>query len=172
MEEWRISNFANSSYAFSSLGRVKNLHRNCITKGVPNSRGYLRICNTRTKTRIFIHREVARLFLGECPKGMVVNHKDGNPVNNEVNNLEYVSQRDNIIHSIIKSGKKRKFTQDIEKEICKKFKEGKRQFELAKEYNCHRDTIMRILKIHGLKENKDNQQLSHNKYNYEKFNDQ
>lgn len=176
MEEeiWRQSDFANGSYAFSNLGRVKNLRWNCITKGVPNSRGYLRICNTRTKTRIFIHREVARLFLGECSDDMIVNHIDGNPLNNNVNNLEYISQLDNTMHSIVKLNKKTKFDQEEELTICSKYSKGKRIYELAKEYNCNRDLIDCILKRHGTKKKikQDNKQLSHSKYYYEKFNDQ
>ena len=69
MEEiWKKSEFGCGNYEFSNLGRVRNIRLNKIIKGVSNSRDYLRICNTRTKTRVFIHKEVARLFLGERPK--------------------------------------------------------------------------------------------------------
>lgn len=90
-EIWKKSDFGFGNYEFSNLGRVRNIKINKIVKGVPNSRGYLRICNTKTKTRTFIHKEVARLFLGERPENMVINHIDGNPLNNAVSNLEYVS---------------------------------------------------------------------------------
>lgn len=45
-----------------------------------------------------VHRWVSELFLGPRPEGLVVNHKDGNPGNNHINNLEYITQKENIRH--------------------------------------------------------------------------
>lgn len=176
MEEiWKRSDFGCGNYEFSNMGRVRNTKVNKIVKGVPNSRGYLRICNTKTKTRIFIHREVARLFLGECPENMVVNHIDGNPQNNAVTNLEYITQMENIFHSLNVLHKGRILDENLIQSICRDYKNGMRLCDLSDKYNHHRDVIDTILKRHGLKTNKlshrDNQQPSH-KYNYERFNDQ
>jgi hypothetical protein len=44
------------------------------------------------------HQLVAEAFLGPKPKGKMVHHKDGNPSNNHVSNLEYVTCRENVIH--------------------------------------------------------------------------
>jgi len=44
-----------------------------------------------------VHRLVMLAFYGESPK--VVNHKDGNKLNNNINNLEYVWQKENIDHA-------------------------------------------------------------------------
>ena len=49
---------------------------------------------------ITIHSIIANLFIGERPKGLVVNHKDGNKFNNHPSNLEYVTIAENIYHSI------------------------------------------------------------------------
>ena len=47
-----------------------------------------------------IHLAVARSFLGDKTKlGFVVNHKDGNKLNNHLSNLEWITQKDNMIHS-------------------------------------------------------------------------
>ena len=45
------------------------------------------------------HRVIASAFFGEIPKGMVVNHKNGVRTDNRIDNLEIVSQRDNILHA-------------------------------------------------------------------------
>lgn len=55
--------------------------------------------NKRTYHR-YVHRLVASAFL-ERPEGKVeVNHKDGNRLNNHVSNLEWVTHRENMTHSI------------------------------------------------------------------------
>jgi len=69
-----------------------------------SSDGYLRL-DYRTKNgkvRKQLHRLVAQSFIPPYVYNngdKVINHKDGNPKNNHVNNLEWVSQKENIIHS-------------------------------------------------------------------------
>lgn len=50
------------------------------------------------KTKLYVHRLVAKTFLGE-PNGLHVNHKDGNKLNNNVSNLEYCTRSENAIHA-------------------------------------------------------------------------
>ena len=45
-----------------------------------------------------VARLVATTFLGAPPKGFTVNHKDGNRLNNNIDNLEWLSLADNIRH--------------------------------------------------------------------------
>jgi len=69
-----------------------------------SSDGYLRLeyRSKKGKVKKQLHRVVAQLFIppyvyynGE----KVINHKDGNRKNNHVNNLEWVTQKENIIYS-------------------------------------------------------------------------
>ena len=114
------------------------------------------------------------MFLGECPNGYVVNHKDGNPLNNNVSNLEYISQSDNIRHSIIVLHKTRTIQGNEAKHICEDYNNGIRLFELAYKYKRNSYVIDRVLRRYGVKINnpssRDYQQPSH-KYTYERFND-
>ena len=60
--------------------------------------------------QIRVHRLVAFCFLGSSDKNFEVNHIDGNKANNCVENLEYVTSKENKIHAVkhglMKKGKK------------------------------------------------------------------
>lgn len=54
-----------------------------------NKGGYV-VVKMNNKSRI-LHQVVAECVLGKRPVGMTVNHKDGNKLNNNPKNLEYIS---------------------------------------------------------------------------------
>lgn len=45
-----------------------------------------------------VHRLIIAAFNGWPEKGLVVNHKDNNGLNNNIENLEYVTRRENASH--------------------------------------------------------------------------
>lgn len=51
-------------------------------------------------TTTAIHRMVALTFLGQRPPTLTINHKDGDKLNNKIDNLEYVSLCKNREHAI------------------------------------------------------------------------
>lgn len=64
---------------------------------VCSSTGYLRV-KVRKKT-LQVHQILAVKYFGEACVGKQVNHKDGDKLNNSRNNLELVTQKENIQHA-------------------------------------------------------------------------
>lgn len=112
-------------YQISSEGKIRSLDRytkhKCgkiqFNKGKElkintNNKGYLYIMlykNSKYK-KFYIHRLVAETFLEQNEFKNEVNHKDGNPKNNNLENLEYVTHKENMIHmsKVLNKGSRRK----------------------------------------------------------------
>jgi hypothetical protein len=61
--------------------------------------GYMKVNVGIIRKTYKVHVLIAMTFIGERPKGMDVNHIDGNKTNNNIDNLEYISRKDNVIHA-------------------------------------------------------------------------
>ena len=70
-------------------------------KPVKNNCGYGRItlCYEGRRDLVFVHRLVAEAFLVNPAGKPFVNHKDGNKLNNHVENLEWCTCQENIQHA-------------------------------------------------------------------------
>lgn len=115
VEIWKdIENF--SKYQVSNLGNVKSkdrytkakdaeiIHRKeFLLKGFINKKGYKQVTlyddNGKPKT-LRVHKLVALTFIENENNLPQINHIDGNKLNNEVSNLEWISNYDNMQHAI------------------------------------------------------------------------
>lgn len=113
-EIWRPVAKFEALYEISDAGRVRSFDRTIyrkdgsvelkkgrIMKPSLSAYGYqiVSLCDHGKRTMAIVHRLVAMAFLGD-PNGRHVNHIDFNKTNNSVNNLEWVTPKENTAHSI------------------------------------------------------------------------
>ena len=112
-------------YQVSDNGRVRSFCRypnGRFLKPGTNRLGYLYVVLYLYGERNYcvIHRLVLETFVGPWPEGMETNHLDGDKRNNRVENLEWVTHSENMIHAY-QNGLK---TPNIEKKV-RQFTKGR-----------------------------------------------
>lgn len=102
-EIWKPIAGYNGKYEISSFGRVKS-HAYTSVRFIREQlagKGYPKVSLRKDgKTQQhYIHRLVAEAFLDNPEQKTEVNHIDGNKRNNHVQNLEWVSRKENQMHA-------------------------------------------------------------------------
>ena len=119
--------------------------------------GYLRI--NLSKGSVYVHRSIHRLvaeyFIPNPHKRTEVNHKDGNKTNNHAANLEWVTRKQNVLHSFKEGNRKvlfgdrfktPKLTEDLVRQIRIKHREGKTISSMSRYYTVSRSTISNVVR--------------------------
>ena len=95
-----------------------------------------------------VHRLVAETYLHKPANKDIINHKDGNTLNNSVDNLEWCTTQENLQHARQVLGRTSTPHKKLEagqiKEIKNLLKDGKSHVEIARIYNVARSTITAI----------------------------
>lgn len=105
---WKGVKYNGNDYSkrleISNDGKLRNAKTKRVYKVCVNHGGYYQVyisLGKRKCGKIFkIHRCVAESFIPNPENYPIINHKDGNKLNNAIDNLEWCTQRDNIIHAI------------------------------------------------------------------------
>lgn len=109
-------------YEVSDLGRVRRAASGRILKTSKSKRYPLvGLSINGVQKVIHVHRLVTAAFLGICPEGMEVNHKNGNKLDNRLSNLEYVSHDENMKHSV-RQGLRGKYSDETVREVIQLLK--------------------------------------------------
>ena len=106
MEKWKTIPEYEGRYEVSDAGRVRSIsggrwgvQPSRILKNSMGNHGYP-VVNIRKDTETkplprLVHRLVALAFLGECPEGQQVRHRNGDRSTPRLRNIEYGTQADN-----------------------------------------------------------------------------
>ena len=100
-EEWRRCQYPAVRHEVSNLGRIRHALTKNLLKLRENNAGYLRfaVSHKGKSVKVCVHEQVALAFVDGWREGLQVNHKDGNKFNNRAENLEWVTQSENTLHS-------------------------------------------------------------------------
>lgn len=148
-EEWKDIKGFEGLYQVSTLGRVKSLDR-CVygkdgryqnIKGgikKPSKRkdGYMKVSLYKDGVHLpkYLHRIIAEAFIPNPFEFDVINHKDENPSNNNIDNLEWCTQRYNLLYNdrhikLLKTSGYKKRTEKMKKPIKVKKKDFEKSFD-------------------------------------------
>lgn len=159
-EIWKDIKDYEELYQVSNLGRVKRkkykkIFCEKILKQKTDRRGYKRIILSKQgKTKIYlVHRLVANAFIENKYNKPYINHKDENTSNNKVDNLEWVTNSENLKYkNCLKEGKRKT--------------SGKKviQFDLNKNIIREYNSIAEAEEITGISRNHIGHCCNHTKY--------
>lgn len=150
----KLKKITGFDYKISDTGKLFSICSNKFRKLSSKSNcGYLRIDLYKNSKVSYhsIHRLVAQAFLPNPKKYKVVNHIDGNKLNNCVNNLQWTTQSKNCEHRSRVLGKVTGETHGMAKlklidikTIRNLVKAGVKKTKIAKEFNVSVRTIYNI----------------------------
>lgn len=155
MKKTELTKIPNHSmYSVTEDGRIfTHKRRRGWISGATDKLGYKRLNATNDdgeRSNLYVHRAVAMAFLPNPQNKPHVNHKDNNPSNNTLSNLEWCTAKENRAHAAKQNRLPRlqgelngssKYTAELVKEIRRLYKNGWTQMQIKKEYGIPQPTI-------------------------------
>lgn len=152
METWKPVKGFESTYEVSNTGHVRRVGEFTRRKPQLTHKGYHKIFlyDGNKKKALFVHRMVAEAFLPRRSGKDIINHKNGHKLHNFVENLEWVTHKENIRHGwrtgLLNPNRGTKhgmsvLTEEIVKKIRKEYASGETFVSIAKELGVAASTV-------------------------------
>jgi|SRR5580658_124327 hypothetical protein len=146
-------------YEVSDAGEVKSLRSGKLMRPGTAGAGYshVSLAKNGSKKGFYVHTLVATTFIGPRPERHEVNHKNGSKTDNRAENLEYVTHQANSRHMMDVLLRKpgnfnrgedspvSKLTEAQVREIRRRFSQGERIIDLAKQFSGTHSGISAIV---------------------------
>ena len=114
MKEFFVKIPGFDGYEISNLGNVKSLERyikiqdrtkfvkeRILRKAIGKRGYYVVLLKNKNKAYTkYIHRLIAETFIHNFYDKKLINHKDGNKLNNSIDNLEWCTPKENLYHAV------------------------------------------------------------------------
>lgn len=144
MEQWKkIDDF---NYEVSSKGNVRNFKTKKSLKQQSNANNQITVLlsDNGTDKRILVSRLVANAFLENKEGYNVVMHKDDDPTNNNLENLQWGTQKMNM-HDMISKGRSKRILSDEDVKNIKMLHPKLSYREIAEMYNLSKSAIAFVI---------------------------
>lgn len=147
--------FTIEDYEITKDGEIINKHNGHKRVLQPNTKGYLRV--SINKKNLFVHRLVAEKYVPNPENKPQVNHIDGNKLNNNYKNLEWVTNKENRSHAMKKGlhlvGEKCSYSKLNNEKVkfIRKYKDLITIDEFSKIFNVSKSTIKDVINFHTWK---------------------
>ena len=100
-EVWRTIPGWEGLYEASTHGRIFSLRTGRVLKSAMNRRHrHVALARGDQGRSYRVHKIVAETFIGPCPDGMEVLHRDDDPDNNRIDNLHYGTRSENMLDRV------------------------------------------------------------------------
>ena len=135
-----IDGFPN--YTINRNGVVKNIVTGKVKKPSKGANGYLYVdlYNQGASKKFYIHRLLGEHFIPNPHNKRTINHKDGNKLNNSLDNLEWATDAENLKHALItglRKPKSKKLSDELLRKAFDEFMSSTKSIsESAKKYKC------------------------------------
>jgi len=161
MESWKEVVGYEGWYEISDLGRTKrikaatNTYAGRILKPGLDGDGYHKVSLSKAGDirSVKVHKMVITAFIGPRPEGKQINHIDGDKSNNRLDNLEYVTQSENMLHAYkigleSQRGEKNNYSKLTEENVheIRRLVGEESQKSMAKRFGVAQETINGVVK--------------------------
>lgn len=154
-EIWKpLVGYDNFKYEVSDKGRVRNLKTGKILKGsISNGYRTIFLSNRNQVKLVYAHRLVCLAFVERIEGKNQVNHKNGDTLDNCLENLEWMSAAENIAHSILnnlhcrgETHYRSKLTEENVREILSRKYTAKEKKEIAERFGISIKTLSDVIR--------------------------